>query len=99
MFEHTVAKMGIDEDEKTPLAELRCSKVTPITQDVLQLLSLERDAVPTDCLELLDDFEVRVGFDAGNESAIVSVNPVEEPEIVEAEIEVDECASYPLTGG
>jgi len=37
--------------------------------------------------------------DSGDEPAVVGVNTVEQPEIVEAEIEQDECARYPLTGG
>ncbi|SFI70496.1 hypothetical protein SAMN05443661_1041, partial [Natronobacterium gregoryi] len=34
-----------------------------------------------------------------DEPAVIGVNAVEQPKIVVAEIEQDEGASYPLTGG
>ena len=35
MFEHIIIKNGIDEYEKTSVAGLRCSKVTPITHPLV----------------------------------------------------------------
>ena len=70
-----------------------------VVDDVLQPLTFERDAVSSACLELFDNFEVSVGFDARDEPAVVAVNPVEQPEIVETEVEENECARCPLAGG
>jgi hypothetical protein len=70
-----------------------------VVNDVLQPLAFERDAVSSACLELFDDFEVRIRPDARDEPAVVGVNAVEQPEIVEAEVEENECARYPLAGG
>lgn len=42
---------------------------------------------------------IRVVFDVGDEPAVVLVDGVEQPDIVEAEIKQDECASYlPVSG-
>ena len=70
-----------------------------VVKDVLKMLAFERDAVSPACLELFDDFEVSVGFDARDEPAAVGVDPVEQPEIVECEIEEDESARCLLAGG
>ena len=70
-----------------------------ITQDGLQRLPLQRNAVPATRPEFFDDLEVSVIFDTGDEPAVIGVNAVEQPKIVVAEIEQDEGASYPLTGG
>jgi hypothetical protein len=55
--------------------------------------------VASPCTQFLDDLEVRVVFDERDEPAVVGVNTVEQPEIIETEVEQDECASYPLAGG
>lgn len=70
-----------------------------VVEDVLQRLAFEWDTVAPPRTKFFDDLEVCVVFDAGDESAVILVDAVEQPEIVEAEIEQDECASYPLAGG
>ena len=70
-----------------------------VVEDVLQRLPFYWDTVATPRPQFFDDLEVRVAFDPGDEPTVISVNTVEQPELVEAEIEQDECASYPLAGG
>jgi len=70
-----------------------------VVEDGLQRLSLKRDAVTPPRPQFFGDLEVRVVFDTRNEPAVILVDTVEQPEIVEAQIKQDEGASYPLAGG
>ena len=70
-----------------------------VVEDGLQRLPFQRDTVAPPRPQFLDDLRVRIGLYTGDEPAVISVTTVEQPEIVEAEIEQDEGVSYPLAGG
>jgi len=57
------------------------------------------DTVATPRPQFFDDLEVRVVFHPGDEPSAVLVDSVEQPEVVETEIEQYERVSYPLAGG
>jgi len=70
-----------------------------VVEDVLQRLAFQRDTIAPPRPQFFDNVEVRVVLDTGDEPAVILVDAVEQPEIVKAEIEQDEGASYPLASG
>jgi len=70
-----------------------------VVEDGLQRLTFERYAVASPNSQFLDDLEVRVVFDTRDEPAVVLVDTVKQPEIVEAQIKEYKGARHLLAGG
>jgi len=68
-------------------------------EDGFQRLLRQHDTIPSLREQFFDDFWIGIGLDAGNEPAAIRVNTVEKLEIVETEIEQDECISHSLGSG